>query len=125
MGNFRVVLEATGGHGCQRELSGDSKIYPCSNRNCPDCLVYEFVERLNKIAPVSCAELIHWPGDISEVRDVYVLEKKVIVPYNRTVNWETKETVPDHYVGIESAHRIRHGSFPGHKPKDETKSSSL
>lgn len=78
MGDFRIVIEAAGGHGCQREFGNGELVYGCGRIDCPDCQVREFVRHLQaKGCSVSKADLIHWPADMEgrsytadrEVRD--------------------------------------------------------
>lgn len=70
MGNFRVEVEAVGGHGCQRELKDGAEVTKCSNPSCPDCMAREFVAALKATGnSLVSAKLIHWPGQKSEVRD--------------------------------------------------------
>lgn len=62
MGNFRVEIEAVGGHGCQRDVKDGGTVYGCGNLNCPDCRAREFVEDMKRRYDVREAKLIHWPG---------------------------------------------------------------
>lgn len=63
MGDFRIEVNATGGHGCQREKGNKSKIERCGDSNCPDCLARTFVEMLKtRGVLVKDALLIHWPN---------------------------------------------------------------
>jgi hypothetical protein len=78
MGDFRIVIEAMGGHGCQRERGDGDHVVGCEQHGCPDCMTRELVRRMKR-AGVSLhkAELVHWPADMegrnynkdSEVRD--------------------------------------------------------
>jgi len=69
MGDFRIVIDATGGHGCQREIKDGGQVYGCQSLICPDCLTRDFVERLARKMPVRSATFIHWPGEAGEVVD--------------------------------------------------------
>jgi hypothetical protein len=74
MGNFRIEIDAVGGHGCQREVKDGGTVAGCGQPTCPDCLAREFVAKLKSMGvfnypPQSSAKLIHWPGQQSEVRD--------------------------------------------------------
>lgn len=70
MGTFRVELEAVGGHGCQREIPDGGHVIGCERPGCPDCITREFVRRLKRSgAQVAVAELRHWPGQPTEVKD--------------------------------------------------------
>ena len=74
MGDWRVTIEAVGGHGCGRgtEIDATKVAWPakdatgyvvtrCRRMDCPDCLATEFVERLKRIGTVAVAKLEHWP----------------------------------------------------------------
>lgn len=72
MGDFRVVVEATGGHGCQREKVKDGMQLQnyCGSPACPDCQAREFVRVLKRSnTMIRSATLTHWPGQSSEVKD--------------------------------------------------------
>ena len=79
MGDFRVTVEATGGHGCQRERvkNGDILQNYCGSPSCPDCVAREFVRSLKRIGTmIRSAELVHWPGTSTEVKDDLVSGKR-------------------------------------------------
>ena len=76
MGDFRVIVEALGGHGCQREKGDGEHVVGCEQSWCPDCIAREFVRRLKRSGQtVKKAEFVHWPADMAgysvenEVRD--------------------------------------------------------
>ncbi len=70
MGMFRVTVEATGGHGCQREKGDGEHVVGCERSGCPDCITREFVRRLRRCgAMVSKAQLVHWPDQVGQVHD--------------------------------------------------------
>lgn len=69
MGNFRIEIDAVGGHGCQREAKDGELVYGCRNMNCPDCLTREFVEKLKSKMTVNSAKFTHWPGEKGQVSD--------------------------------------------------------
>lgn len=70
MGNFRVEIEAVGGHGCAREIKDGRRVYGCGQRGCVDCEAREFVKFLERQGyQVVKAELTHWPGSETEVKD--------------------------------------------------------
>lgn len=78
MGDFRIVIEAMGGHGCQREKATGEHVIGCEQHGCPDCMVRELVRRMKRAGvTLHCAEIVHWPADMEgrgystegEVRD--------------------------------------------------------
>lgn len=71
MGNFRVVIEGVGGHGCQREVKSGGEVQGCGRMGCPDCEVRRFVHIINQpnVAGLTKAELMHWPEQKEEVKD--------------------------------------------------------
>lgn len=70
MGNYRVEVEAVGGHGCQREIKDGGTVYGCGRMDCPDCIAREFVETLKRKGnSLVSATLTHWPGTKGEVQD--------------------------------------------------------
>jgi len=70
MGNFRVEINAVGGHGCSREVKNGGTVFGCRIIGCADCETREFVGRLKaKGVDVKSATLTHWPGDPTEVQD--------------------------------------------------------
>jgi hypothetical protein len=65
MGDFRVTVEALGGHGCQREKGDGETVIGCERPGCPDCMAREFVRRLKRSgATVKLAKIQHWPADL-------------------------------------------------------------
>lgn len=84
MGNFRLEINAVGGHGCarttrkvERERSTSDqpvelvdRYFGCNNLFCVDCKFREFVRELKRIGvDVKSASETHWPGEPSEVVD--------------------------------------------------------
>ncbi len=63
MGNFKIEIEAVGGHGFSRETKEGERIpYESAHENDPDRLAREFVQSLaTKGCNVVFAELTHWP----------------------------------------------------------------
>lgn len=62
MGDYRVTVEAVGGHGCGREAKDGEKVVRCGATYCPDCAAIEFVAKLkNSGNSVYVAKLEHWP----------------------------------------------------------------
>ena len=70
MGNFKIEVDAAGGHGCQREIKDGGIVQGCGLPTCPDCLARNFVAELRArgFAPTS-ATFTHWPGEETEVVD--------------------------------------------------------
>jgi len=70
VGTYNIEIEATGGHGCQREVKDGQKVFGCQRMGCPDCETRRFVKTLRDSgSSVSVAKLTHWPGQESEVQD--------------------------------------------------------
>lgn len=77
MGMYRIEIEATGGHGCQREVKDGGEVYGCGHRNCPDCAARAFVEELKRQgSQVEKATLTHWPGEPGQVVDDLLTRKR-------------------------------------------------
>src|SRR5690349_18906593 len=106
MGLFRIVREAAGGHGCQRELGDGEKVFGCRRQDCADCVTQEYIVKMKKIFVVNKSELIHWSEDPSQVIDEIVRTVNEVAEYHNT-NGNT-----GHYVSNTPIHRIRHGKFP-------------
>lgn len=63
MGDFRVVLESMGGHGCNRNAKEGEEFFGCGAENCPDCIFARFVSAMKRAGmPVYRAEFQHWPN---------------------------------------------------------------
>jgi hypothetical protein len=71
MGEFRIVIDAIGGHGDERGLKdGDTLDFAALPGSSLDRVAWEAVEDLKaRGATVQSATLIHWPGTPSEVTD--------------------------------------------------------
>jgi hypothetical protein len=77
MGKFRVLVEAIGGHGCEREIKDGSEVYGCQSRGCPDCAAREFVAELKRKGNnVEIATLTHWPETDHQVIDDLLTKKR-------------------------------------------------
>lgn len=49
MGAFNINITGVGGHGCERKAKKGDKLYGrCGRFTCPDCMAYEFVQRLKQ-----------------------------------------------------------------------------
>jgi hypothetical protein len=70
MGDFRIEVNATGGHGCQRDVKDGGIVAGCGQPTCPDCIAREFVAKLKDSgAMVKDALLIHWPNSQPTIVD--------------------------------------------------------
>jgi len=62
MGNFKIEIEAVGGHGVCREVKqGEVIPYDAAHPSDPDVLAKRFVEQFAKTNNVLSAKLTHWP----------------------------------------------------------------
>lgn len=78
MGDFRITIEAIGGHGCGRgseaplvrfdeqrrpvSTGPELEVRRCRLRGCPDCATIAFVEELRRSGcSVAAAKIEHWP----------------------------------------------------------------
>jgi hypothetical protein len=53
MGAFNINITGVGGHGCERKAKPGEKLHGrCGKFNCPDCLAYDFVQRLRQAGMV-------------------------------------------------------------------------
>lgn len=71
MGNYRIEIDAVGGHGCQRDIKdGEMIAAECGQSFCPDCKARRLVADLRASGnSLSKATLTHWPGMPDEVQD--------------------------------------------------------
>lgn len=77
MGDFRIEVNATGGHGCQREKKGGEQVGQCDNPSCPDCIARRFVAELkDKGVMLKDALLIHWPNGTPTIVDNLVTGRR-------------------------------------------------
>ena len=63
MGDFRIIVDAVGGHGCQREVKDGGAVKDdCGQPSCPDCAARGFITKLKaQGCSVAAAKLYHWP----------------------------------------------------------------
>lgn len=53
MGAFNINITGVGGHGCERKAKpGDKLHHRCGRFTCPDCLAYDFVQRMRQAGMV-------------------------------------------------------------------------
>jgi hypothetical protein len=78
MGMYRIEIEATGGHGCQRDKKDGETVYGCGQMGCPDCEVRRFIRhlRIEMGNAVTKATLTHWLGEPGEVQDDLLTQKR-------------------------------------------------
>lgn len=57
MGQFKIEIVGVGGHGCERKAkAGEKLLGRCGRFNCPDCLAYDFVQRMRQAGMVRDGE---------------------------------------------------------------------
>lgn len=72
MGDFRVTVDAVGGHGCQRDVPQGGTVVGCGALTCPDCITGRYIAALAKAGVhVKTAKLQHWPDTTGEVLDSF------------------------------------------------------
>jgi hypothetical protein len=66
MGDFRMTIEAVGGHGCDRNAKAGDQVRGCGGETCPDCIFARFVSELQRagMRPWK-ATFHHWPADMA------------------------------------------------------------
>jgi hypothetical protein len=65
MGDFRVVLEASGGHGCDRKAKEGDDLRGCGQETCPDCITARFVSAMQRAGMrPNVATFTHWPASM-------------------------------------------------------------
>jgi hypothetical protein len=100
MGDFRIVIEGSGPHGCDRQSGDMDQVYGCGSMSCPDCQARAFLKTLRDSTStnVSKAEIIHWPADFKNE--------------DGTPRYTKEGEVRDDLLT-----RIRIGTFPEHSSK--------
>lgn len=78
MGNYRVIINAVGGHGQDRSKgNGETVDFGADNENSPEAIIARAVEELQAHGnTVSEATVHHWPGQSSEVVDNLLTGKR-------------------------------------------------
>jgi hypothetical protein len=71
VGNYRIVINAVGGHGQDRGKGhGENVDFAADNENAPEAIMLRAVEALKATGnSVTEATVHHWPGTGSEVVD--------------------------------------------------------
>lgn len=71
MGAFNINITGVGGHGCERKAKPGEKLYQrCGRFTCPDCMAYEFVQRMKQAGMVregDTAYTVEVPADHPDV----------------------------------------------------------
>ena len=87
MGTFRVEVQGTGNHGCQRDVKNEDVVEPhCGSPACVDCITREYVTKLLALGTTFApsenpdingyAKLTHWPGQKGTVVDDLLSRKR-------------------------------------------------
>ena len=67
MGDFRMTIEAVGGHGCDRTAKAGDTLRGCGAQDCPDCMFARFVSDMQRAGMrPTVAKMHHWPADMTE-----------------------------------------------------------
>lgn len=71
MGNFKIEINAVGGHGLDRgKKDGEVVDFFVDGENTPDAIAKKLVEELKANGSnINSATITHWPGQESEVKD--------------------------------------------------------
>lgn len=71
MGQFKLEIVGTGGHGCERKAQPGERLYArCGKFGCPDCMSYDFVQQLKqKGFGLTEGTFTHWPETTTQVVD--------------------------------------------------------
>lgn len=65
MGDFRIIIDAIGGHGQDRgKKDGEVVNFSSDSENSPEALAQEFIKKMqaNGVSVIR-ARVIHWPAD--------------------------------------------------------------
>lgn len=64
MGDFRIVIDAVGGHGQDRDKKdGEIVDFGTDVMNSPEAAAKKFLEEFGKYNSITEAKIIHWPLD--------------------------------------------------------------
>lgn len=61
MGDWRLVVEGIGNHGCGREAKDGETVKRCGTVGCVECTAIEAVQKLKNTGSISVARVEHWP----------------------------------------------------------------
>jgi hypothetical protein len=86
VGNFKIEIEAVGGHGIQREVKqGETIDYAAADPKYPDAMAAAFVRDLARSNNVLSARIVHWP-DSSPIVDNMLTGKREVRDFAQ--KWE-------------------------------------
>ena len=69
MGDYRIELDLTGGHGCNREAKEGEAVTGCGRIGCPDCETKAFIAKLCSTgSSFRGGRFINWPGQDANKR---------------------------------------------------------
>lgn len=79
MGNFRITVNAVGGHGVDREKShGETVDFDAGGEHSPDAIAKRMVDELRATGcSVTEATITHWPGSGNDVVDNLLSGKRI------------------------------------------------
>lgn len=64
MGDFRIIIDAVGGHGQDRDKkNGETVDFGTDTLNSPEAAVKKFLEEFGKSNSIQKAVIVHWPLD--------------------------------------------------------------
>lgn len=70
MGAFNINITGVGGHGCERQAKAGEKLFRrCGRFTCPDCLAYEFTQRLKQAGMIREGDVAYSVLQSSDIVD--------------------------------------------------------
>lgn len=97
MGDFRIVIEGTGSHGCGRDFgpSEERPVVRCGSPHCTDCAAIAAAELVKKTGSVVVARVEHWPvpGAAGSTRTANPGPVDNLVTGTRKGSWDTTKNV--------------------------------
>lgn len=95
MGDFRIVIEGSGNHGCGRDYgpSEERPVVRCGSPHCTDCAAIAAVDLVKKTGSVAVARVEHWPvpGAAGTQRSEHAGPVDDLVKGTRTGSWDTSK----------------------------------